>query len=381
MPPILKAASHDDEHWMRRAIELAEQSIGLASPNPNVGCVLVKKKKIVGEGFHTYDQRDHAEIVALKVAGPNAKGSTAYVTLEPCSHAGRTGPCADALIQAGVTRVVAATADPNPEVNGCGLERLRQASIAVETGLLGDEARELNDGFARYVQTRLPFVTLKAGLSLDGRIAPAPGFRKARAPFMLTGPESQAEVQRMRHASDAVITGIGTVLADDPLLTDRGGLPRRRPLLRVVLDSNLRLTLDSRLAQTVNDDLLIFCTNPDPEHHRALEARGIRIEQLEPDPDTNRVPLLQALHRLGELEITSAMLEAGAQLNAAALNGHVDKLALFYAPRFLGPAAVPFVASDEPLQIQPIRTRQRAFGRDRELEAWLRNPWADTPER
>jgi len=361
---------------MRRALALAEQSVGLASPNPNVGCVLVKDGKIIGEAFHAYDRLDHAEVAALKSAGSAARGATAYVTLEPCSHTGRTGPCADALIQAGVARVVAATADPNPAVNGCGIERLRQAGIAVETGVLRDEARELNDAFAHSIRTHLPFVTLKAGLSLDGRIAPAPWFRKTRAPFMLTGAESQAEVQRMRHASDAVITGIGTVLADDPLLTDRTGLARRRPLLRVVLDSSLRLPLDSRLVQTAAADVLVFCVNPDPERRRVLEGQGIRVEQLEPEPNTSRVPLQRILQRLGELEITSAMLEAGAKLNAAALAGHADKLALFYAPRFLGPAAVPFVDSAEPVQFEPIRTRQRTFGRDRELEAWLRDPWA-----
>ena len=366
-----------DERWMLRALALAEQSVGLASPNPAVGCVLVKNEKIVGEGFHAYDQRDHAEIVALKAAGPAAKGSTAYVTLEPCSHCGRTGPCADALIQAGVARVVAATSDPNPAVNGCGLERLRHAEIAVEIGVLQEEARELNDAFARYIQTRLPFVTLKAGISLDGRIAPAPGYRTARRAVMLTGPESQAEVQRMRHASDALITGIGTVLADNPLLTDRTGLPRRRLLLRVVLDSGLRLPIDLRLVQTANGDVLVFCVNPDAERRRALEDQGIRVERLDPEPDTNRVPLQRVLQRLGELEITSAMLEGGAKLNATALSGYADKLSLFYAPIFLGPAAVPFVEASETINIQAFRTRQRAFGRDRQLETWLRDPWAE----
>lgn len=213
---------------MRRALELAQESVGLASPNPTVGCVLVKEGRVVGEGFHGYEQRDHAEVVAMKAAGAAAKGSTAYVTLEPCSHCGRTGPCADALIEAGVARVIVATADPNPAVNGRGLERLRAAGIQVDVGLLCEEARELNDGFACYISTHLPFVTLKAAVSQDGGIAPGPKSRTARAPVMLTGPESQAEVQRMRHASDALITGIGTVLADDPLLTDRSGLPRRR---------------------------------------------------------------------------------------------------------------------------------------------------------
>lgn len=367
---------------MRRALELAQNSVGLASPNPVVGCVLVKRGQVVGEGFHAYEQRDHAEVVALRTAGAAAKGSTAYVTLEPCSHCGRTGPCADALIEAGVSRVVAATADPNPAVDGCGVERLRAAGIPVDLGLLCLEARELNDGFARYITTHLPFVTLKAGVSQDGRIAPAPANRIARAPVMLTGPESQAEVQRMRHASDAVITGIGTVLADDPLLTDRSGLPRRRPLLRVALDSHLRLPLDSRLVQTAKDDVLVFCVNPDAERQQFLEAAGVKIEQVEAERGTNRVSLDRVLRRLGEMEITSAMLEAGAQLNAAALDGHVDKLSLFYTPIFLGPAAIPFVQSAESIRIQPIRTRQKTFGRDRQLEAWLHDPWANgLPER
>lgn len=374
--------SQQDERWMRRALELAEKSVGLASPNPAVGCVLVKSGRVVGEGFHVYDERDHAEVVALKAAGAGAKGSTAYVSLEPCSHCGRTGPCADALIEAGVARVVVATADPNPAVNGCGMERLRAVGIPVDLGLISEEARELNDAFARYITTHLPFVTLKAGVSQDGRIAPAPARRIARAPVMLTGPESQAEVQRMRHASDAVITGIGTVLADDPLLTDRSGLPRRRPLLRVVLDSHLRLPLDSRLVQTANDDVLVFCINQDRESLGALESAGVRIEQVEAEVNTDRVSLGRVLERLGEMEITSAMLEGGSQLNAAALGGHVDKLSLFYTPIFLGPAAIPFVEAAESIRIQPIRTRQKTFGRDRQLEAWLRDPWANgLPER
>jgi len=192
---------------------------------------------------------------------------------------------------------------------------------------------------------------------------------------MLTGPESQAEVQRMRHASDALITGIGTVLADDPLLTDRSGLPRRRPLLRVVLDSHLRLPLDSRLVQTAKEDVLVFCVAPDAERRHALEASGVKVEPTENEPGADRVSLAWVLRRLGEMEITSAMLEGGAQLNAAALNGHADKLSLFYSPIFLGPAAIPFVQASESIQIQPVRTRQRSFGRDRQLEAWLRDPW------
>ena len=360
---------------MRRALRLARKSVGVASPNPAVGCVLVQNGKLIGEGFHAYDQRDHAEVVALRAAGPNAKGSTAYVTLEPCSHAGRTGPCANALIEAGIARVVVTTGDPNPAVNGRGIERLRRAGVAVDVGLMKQDARDLNDGFARYIQTGLPFVALKAGLSLDGRIAPAPETRTPGTAVMLTGEETRAEVHHMRHASDALITGINTVIADNPLLTDRSGLPRRRPLLRVVLDSALRLPLNSELAQTANEDVLIFCTNPNPERQRRLEASHVRVEQVEAAPNSTRVDLKRVFQRLGEMEITSAMLEGGAQLNAAALCGFVDKLSLFYAPIFLGQTGVPLIQTADSQQIKPIRTTISNFGHDFRLEAYLRDPW------
>jgi len=367
---------------MRRALDLAHQSVGLASPNPAVGCVLVKHGEIIAEGFHAYDQRDHAEVVALKAAGPAAKGSTAYVTLEPCSHSGRTGPCADALIAAQVTRVVVATSDPNPAVNGRGITRLRNAGVAVDVGPLAQEARDLNDGFARYIRTRLPFLTLKAGLSLDGRIAPAPNQAtdtlSTAAPVMLTSAESQSEVHRMRHASDAIITGIGTVLADNPLLTDRSNLPRRRPLMRVVLDSTLRLPLDSRLVSTANDDLIVFCTTPNAERRRALESLHIRVEQLAPEPGSNRISIPHVLARLGEMQLTSAMLEGGSQLNAAALP-HADKLTLFYAPLILGPSAVPFIHTSTTIPLNPVRTAVTPFGPDLRLEAWLHDPWLHAP--
>ncbi len=365
-----------DEYWMQRALDLARKSIGLASPNPAVGCVLVRNNSVVGKGFYAYDQRDHAEIVALRAAGPNAKGSTAYVSLEPCSHTGRTGPCANALIEAGVSRLVVATGDPNPAVNGRGIERLRHAGITVDVGLMSEQARSLNDGFARYIQTHLPFVTLKAGLSLDGRIAPPPETRAPGAPVIITGQESQAEVHRMRHASDALITGINTVLTDNPQLTDRSGLPRRRPLLRAVLDSTLRLPLGSRLVETANDDLIVFSTTPSADRRRALESLNIRIEQVEAEPNSSRVSLKHVLTRLGEMEITSALLEAGAQLNASALNGHIDKLSLFYAPIFLGPNGVALLETISPIKLQPIRTTTAQFGADLRLEAYLRDPWA-----
>src|SRR6266851_2281777 len=232
-----------DEVFMQRALKLAAETVGLASPNPQVGCVLTKNPpdsgmpKIIGEGAHLYDNRDHAEIVALKQAaarGFSTKGATAYVTLEPCSHHGRTGPCADALIAAGVSRCVVATADPNPLVSGQGIARLQAAGIDVTVGILQQQARDLNEAFALFIRTQTPFVTLKAALSVDGKLAPPPANRFPNQTHWLTGPAARAEVQTLRHASDAILTGIGTVLADNPLLTDRTGLPRRRPLLRVI---------------------------------------------------------------------------------------------------------------------------------------------------
>ena len=366
-----------NEHWMREALDQARQSLGLASPNPAVGCVLVKGDVAVGRGFHEYDKLDHAEVAALKAAGGEARGATAYVTLEPCCHSGRTGPCTDALIEAGVARVVVATGDPNPAVNGQGIKRLRAAGIPVDVGVLAYEARDLNDGFARFIRTGLPFVTLKAGISLDGRIAPAPGTAPPGIPVMLTGEESRMAVQKMRHASDALITGINTVLTDDPLLTDRTGLPRRRRLLRVVLDSALRLRLDSKLVRTAQEDVLVFCTIPVSERQRALEALGVRVERVEAGAGGARVSLRRVIERLGEMEMTSAMIEGGSQLASSALGLQaIDKLSIFYAPVFLGAAGVPLLNSIESSRPEWARVSVRQFGNDARFEGYLRDPWA-----
>src|SRR5579862_6185537 len=241
--------------FMEHALELARKGAGLASPNPMVGCILVREGEIVGQGFHLYEYRDHAEIIALKSAGEKARGATMYVTLEPCNHTGRTGPCTEAIIAAGVHRVVAAMEDPNPVNSGAGFDRLRAAGIEVFTGACEDEARDLNEAFAWWIRTKKPFVTLKSALTLDGQLALSSNAvysksRKQSHPAKrtnwITSEESRAEVHRMRHASDALLTGVGTVLSDDPFLTDRSGLPRRRRFLRVVLDSKLSLPLKSR---------------------------------------------------------------------------------------------------------------------------------------
>src|SRR5579884_1990788 len=220
----------DDQKYLRRALELARQSFGLASPNPNVGAVLVDcSGNIVGEGFHTYQGLKHAEVLALEQARGKARGATLYINLEPCSHQGRTGPCADAVVAAGVKRVVACIPDPNPVVSGRGFARLRQAGVQVTSGLLEDEARPLNDAFAKYIRYRLPLVTLKAAMTLDGKIAPPPDDVVSARPSTTVGPtggwitseEARAHVQQMRHQHDAILVGVGTVVADNPLLTDR----------------------------------------------------------------------------------------------------------------------------------------------------------------
>jgi diaminohydroxyphosphoribosylaminopyrimidine deaminase/5-amino-6-(5-phosphoribosylamino)uracil reductase len=385
-----------DEGWMQRALELAQRSVGLASPNPAVGCVLVIDGVVVGVGRHEYDKKDHAEIVALRTAGPAARGATAYVTLEPCCHTGRTGPCIKALIEAGVARVVAATVDPNPAVSGQGLEQLRAAGISVTSGVLQSQARKLNDGFAKHIRTGLPFVTLKAGLSLDGRIAPAPGSAPRGAPVFLTGEKARGQVQEMRHGADAVITGVNTVLQDDPHLTDRSGQPRRRPLLRVVLDSGLRTPLDSKLVRTAQNDLLIFSTVAPTQRQRTLEALGVRVERVaaaEPTADRfatvtkaraqtvsrSGVSLQAVMKRLGELDILSAMMEAGGQLNAAALSGgHVDKITLFYAPVFLGPDGVPLLQEPIGKALLPTVPEIQCIDQDVRVDAYLHNPWGES---
>jgi len=327
---------------MQHALDLARKGVGLASPNPTVGCVLVKDGNIVGEGFHQYDWRDHAEIVALKQAKAQAKGATAYVTLEPCNHTGRTGPCTEALLTAGVSRVVAAMQDPNPKTAGTGFERLRVAGIEVESGLLEAEARRLNEGFAHWVTKRRPFVTLKSALTLDGQLA-LPGVAKGKKRAWITSEESRAEVHRMRHASDALLTGIGTILADNPLLTDRSGRERRRRLLRVILDTKLRLSPKARIVQTADDDLLVFTTAP-LNSPRARKLQNLGIELVQTKKGRVGLDLQAVLKDLGRRDILSVLLEAGPELNGAALSaGLVNKLILFYAPKIAGSTDVPFV--------------------------------------
>jgi diaminohydroxyphosphoribosylaminopyrimidine deaminase/5-amino-6-(5-phosphoribosylamino)uracil reductase len=358
---------------MQHALDLARKGIGLSSPNPTVGCVIVKDGAILGEGFHQFDWKDHAEIVALKQAGERARGAILYVTLEPCNHTGRTGPCTEAIIAAGISRVVAAMEDPNPKTHGTGFGRLRWAGIDAEGGLMEAEAQLLNEAFAHWITTRKPFVTLKSALTLDGQLA-LPKPRKNKNREWITSEESRAEVHRMRHASDALLTGIGTILADNPLLTDRSGLPRRRRLLRVILDTRLRLSPKSRIVQTSADDLLVY-TSALLKSPKARKLQNAGVELIEVKRSRSGLDLSAVFKDLGRRDILSVLLEAGPHLNAAALSANLaNKLVLFYAPKIAGEASVPFVArganATPPMRVSAIRQ----FGPDVALVAYPRKP-------
>ena len=317
---------------MRQAFELAWKGVGQTSPNPAVGALLVNEGRVVGRGFHTYANRKHAEVVALEEAGADAKGATAFVTLEPCCHQGRTGPCTEALIEAGVARVVAAMEDPNPLVGGRGFERLRAAGVEVSIDdRFRRDAEELNEPYRHFVTTGKPLVTLKAAVTLDGKIA-APEDNRG----WITSEVARAHVQTLRHRSDAILTGIGTVLSDDCLLNDRSGQPRSRPLLRIVIDSQLRIPLESKMVRSVADDVLIATTTAaSQDRWRALQARGVQVIAFDgPDGRTDLVGLIEWL---GERKYLSLMIEAGSRANWGALDsGIVDKIFFYYAPKILG---------------------------------------------
>lgn len=380
--------AHDHEHFMRSALELARQGIALASPNPYVGAVIVNPAgEVVGEGFHTYEGMKHAEVLAIEQAGDRARGGALYLNLEPCSHTGRTGPCADAVIRAGIARVYAAMQDPNPAVSGKGFERLRATGIEVHVGVLEAEARKLNEGFAKYILHKTPLVTLKAGMTLDGKIAPPfppptneLGLGDAAGGW-ITSAEARAQVQELRHAADAILVGVNTVIADNPLLTDRTGKPRRRPLLRVVSDSKLRLPLDSRLVKTVKDDLIVFCSFAEEKKRRELEHRGIRVEQVKLGALDGRPDIAAVIQKLGEMEITSLIIEGGALVNWTALAADVvDKVFLFYAPKILaGIGSVPFASGpgfpriSEAARVHSISLHR--YGEDFAVEGYIKNPY------
>lgn len=395
-----------DETLLLRALELARQGVGLSSPNPCVGALLTDDHgNEIASAFHTYAGKKHAEVLAMEQAGARGRGATLYINLEPCSHTGRTGACADAVIAAGIKRVVAAMADPNPQVAGKGFERLRGAGIVVDMaeGEAATAAHCLNESFAKYIAHHTPLVTLKAGMTLDGKIAPPPGESDHPSALgaggasggWITSPEARAHVQELRHASDAIMVGVGTVIADDPLLTDRTGKVRRRPLLRVILDSRLRLPLDSRLVKSADRDVVVFCAFAEENRKRELESRGIVVEQLplfpvaekyvvggSPVKSDGRPDMRKLARRLGEMEITSMLIEGGALVNWAALAaGIVDKVFLYYAPKILaGTGSVPFASGEgfrhvsDAAQVHSLKLHR--FGEDFAVEGYLHDPYA-----
>jgi len=382
-----------DEQLLHRALELARAGTGQASPNPYVGAVIADAEgNLVGTGTYTYAGVKHAEILALEAAGAKAGGGTLYINLEPHAHQGRTPPCTDALIKAGIHRVIASMPDPNPKVSGRGFDQLRSAGVQVVVGVLEAQARKLNEAFARYVRHGTPLVTLKAAMTLDGKIAPPPAEEIERAAGTpaggwVTSEVARAHVQELRHQNDALMVGAGTILSDNPLLTDRSGGARRRPLVRVILDSRLRLPADSRLVQDVathrKEDVLVFCATADAQKQAQLEALGVRIEKVPAFEPDGRPDLPAILRRLGELEITSVLIEGGATVNWTALAANaVDKVFLYYAPKILaGTGSIPFAAGagfrhmNQAAQVKHIHLHR--FGEDFAVEGYLRDPYGD----
>lgn len=326
----------EDIKYMKMALDLAATAIGRTSPNPMVGAVLVKEGKVVGRGFHARAGTPHAEVMALRDAGDGAGGSTLYVTLEPCCHHGRTGPCTEAVINAGVVRVVAAMTDPNPLVAGKGFARLRQAGLEVVWGVMEEEASRLNEVFIKYITTGKPFVVLKAAVSLDGKIATRTGDSR-----WITGPEAREYGHRLRDRYDAIMVGVNTVLADNPSLTTRLPEGGRDPV-RVVLDSQARTPPGSVVINSSSEAPVLIITTPEAPEERvgALKQAGAEVIAL-PERE-GRVDMRAVFTELARRGITSLLIEGGGQVHASAISsGGVDKVEWFIAPKLIGGAAAP----------------------------------------
>lgn len=333
-----------DRSHMARALELAAKGLASAHPNPRVGCVFVRDGRVVAEGWHERAGGPHAEAVALASAADSVAGATAYVTLEPCNHHGRTPPCSEALIRAGVVRVVYAVGDPNPLVNGSGARRLREAGVQVEAGLLEAQASDLNAGFIKRMRHGVPLVRLKLAMSLDGRTALSDGRSQ-----WITGDAARQDVQYWRSRSSAVLTGIGTLLADDPRLSVRPAGEHLRQPLRVILDRDLRTPPAARVFEgAAAQGVWIFTACTDKDRIAALEARGARIEQV--------LELAQVLTRLGKAGVNELLVEAGATLAGALIEQHcVDELLLYVAPVVLGDRARGLLRLPEPQSLPQAR--------------------------
>jgi diaminohydroxyphosphoribosylaminopyrimidine deaminase/5-amino-6-(5-phosphoribosylamino)uracil reductase len=365
---------------MRRALDLAENGIGQVSPGPLVGCVIVdQNSEVVGEGFYLYDRVKHAETLALEQAGAKARGATAYVSLEPHAHYGRTPPCTNALIESGIARVVAPLEDPNPEVSGKGFAHLRSAGIEVCTGLLEREAERLNEKYLHFMRKGRSFVHLKLAVSLDGKIATRTGDSR-----WIAGPEARARAHEFRHGCDAIMVGAGTVMLDDPLLTDRWGQPRRRPLVRVVLDERLQTTAGSQLARTVQDaPVWLFAGTSSAQPSGSARAKegetelaGLGVEVIHDEAGGR--DMLRVLEELGRRSIQSVLVEGGGGVAGAFIDADlVDKVTFFVAPVIVGgrdaPTAVAGLGVErmaDALRLEDVEITQR--GADVEITGYPR---------
>ncbi|MFT9847475.1 bifunctional diaminohydroxyphosphoribosylaminopyrimidine deaminase/5-amino-6-(5-phosphoribosylamino)uracil reductase RibD [Aneurinibacillus sp. REN35] len=324
----------EHREYMELALRLAEAARGQTSPNPAVGCVLVKDGQIVGMGSHLRAGEAHAEVQALRMAGEAAQEAVAYVTLEPCSHYGRTPPCADALIEQGIQRVVIAMLDPNPLVAGQGIARLENAGIEVLTGIGEMEAKRINEAFVKFITTKKPFVTVKTAMTLDGKVATYAGSSR-----WITGEEARLEVHRMRHAHDAILVGVNTVLTDDPKLTTRLALGGKNPI-RVIVDTTLRIQSDAKVLTDGEAPTWIFTTErADQMKWKQLEEMGIRVFSTGDDVKVN---IDQLLSQLGEQQISSLLVEGGSQINSAFLHARaIDKIVSYVAPKLIAGQGAP----------------------------------------
>lgn len=354
-----------DRRMMARALDLAVKGVGHVSPGPLVGCVVVSSTgEIVGEGFYVFEDIKHAETIALDIAGDRARGGTAYVSLEPHAHHGRTTPCTDALIAAGIKRVVAPIEDLNPKVSGKGFAHLRAAGVQVETGLLSEEATQVNEAYLHYMSTGLPFVHLKIAVSLDGKIATRTGDSR-----WITGPEARARAHELRHQYDAILVGAGTATTDDPLLTDRSGLQRRRPLVRVVLDREIRLSPESQLATTTSEAPVIVFGDPESAGTAALRTQGVEIEKHR--------DLCAVLRELSSRSLQSVLIEGGSTIAGEFVDaGLVNKVTFFIAPKIIGGTDAPSAiggsgveSMSEALELEHVTVAQH--GKDFEVTGYL----------
>ena len=374
MPTTVSSLQQSDEtseldrRMMQRALELAAKGVGQVSPGPLVGCVILGSDgSVVGEGFYVYEDLKHAETLALEQAGANAAGGTAYVSLEPHDHQGKTPPCTDSLIAAGIKRVVAPVEDPNPKVSGRGFEHLRSEGIAVNRGLMAREAEKQNEKYFHFMETGRPFVHLKLATSLDGKIATRSGDSR-----WITGEQARTRVQELRHEYDAILVGAGTATADDPLLTDRSGLRRRRSLVRVVLDDKLQILPQSKLVSTATESpVVVFAgADLDVERQAELQAQGVEVVT-----GSSR-DLISVLDDLAKRSLQSVLVEGGANIAEAFLSaGLVDKVTFFIAPRLIGgreaPGAIGGLGAErlaDAVELEDVEITQR--GRDYEITGY-----------